>query len=56
MKKYIYFFLLFLYAMGAIGGIGHTIYIGEYVTAACIAVVAFMGFPTAVNYWKYLND
>ena len=51
MKKYIYFFLLFLYVIGTIAGIGNCIYIGEYVTAVGVAVLAFMAWPTAVNYW-----
>ncbi len=55
MKKYIYFFLLFLYVIGTIAGIGNCIYIGEYVTAVGVAVLAFMAWPTAVNYWKYLE-
>lgn len=56
MKKYYYLVMLALYVVGAIGGIGHTLYIGEYVTAAGIAVLTFIGLPTAVNYWKFLND
>ena len=56
MKKYYYLVMLALYVVGAIGGIGYTLYIGEYVTAVGIAVLAFMALPTAVNYWKFLND
>ena len=55
MKKYIYFFLLFLYVLGTINGIGYSIYIHEYVTAVGVVVLAFMAWPTAVNYWKYLE-
>lgn len=56
MKKYYYLVMLALYVVGAIGGIGYTLYIGEYVTAAGIAVLAFMALPTAVSYWESLND
>lgn len=56
MKKYYYLVMLALYVVGAIGGIGHTLYIGEYVTAVGIAVLAFMALPTAVSYWESLND
>ena len=55
MKKYIYFFLLFLYLIGTINGIGYSIYIGEWVTAVGVAVLAVMAWPTAVNYWKYMG-
>ena len=55
MKKYFYFVMLFLYVLGTINGIGYSLWIGEYVTAAGVAVLAFMAWPTAVNYWKYLK-
>lgn len=55
MKNYFYLLMLFLYAIGTIAGIGNCIYIGEYVTAAGIAVLAVMAWPTAVNYWKYIG-
>lgn len=55
MKKAFYFLMLCLYVLGTINGIGYSIYIGEYVTAVGVAVLAFMAFPTVVNYWKYLQ-
>ena len=55
MKKAFYFIMLFLYVLGTINGIGYPCYIGEYVTAIGVAVLAFMAWPTAVNYWKYLQ-
>ena len=55
MKKFFYLLLLFLYVLGTINGIGYSIYIGEYVTAMGVAVLAFMAWPTAVNYYKYLT-
>lgn len=54
-KKIFYGVMLFLYVLGTINGIGYSIYIGEYVTAVGVAVLAFMAWPTAVNYFKYLT-
>ena len=54
-KKIFYFIMLFLYVLGTINGIGYSIYIGEWVTAIGVAVLAFMGWPTVVNYWKFIN-
>ena len=55
MKKVFYMMMLMLYVLGTINGIGYSCYIGEYVTAIGVAVLAFMAWPTAVNYWKYLT-
>ena len=54
MKKIGYLIMLFLYLIGTINGIGYSLWIGEYATAFCVAVLAFMAWPTAVNYWKYM--
>lgn len=56
MRKIYYLIMLFLYVLGTINGIGYSIYIGEWPTAIGVAVLAFMASPTAVNYWKFLND
>ncbi len=56
MKKYFYFVMLFLYVLGTINGIGYSIYIHEYVTAIGVAVLTFMAWPTAVNYYKALTE
>lgn len=56
MKNVFCLVMLFLFVIGTIGGIGYTIYIHEYVTAAGIAVLSFMAWPTAVKYWKELNN
>ena len=48
--------LLFAYAVGTINGIGYSIYIHEYVTAICAAVLSVMAFPRAKNCWKELNS
>lgn len=54
-KKIFYFIMLFLYVLGTFNGICYSIYIGEWVTAIGVAVLAFMAWPTAVNYWKFIN-
>lgn len=56
MKKYFYFVMLFLYVIGTINGIGYSCYIGEYVTAIGVAVLAFMAWPTAISYYKYITE
>ena len=43
--------LLFCYLIGTFNGIGYSIYIGEWPTAICVAVLSFMAFPTAKNCW-----
>ena len=48
--------LLFCYLIGTINGIGYSIYIHEYVTAICVAVLSVMALPTARNCWKELNS
>ena len=55
MKKVFYMIMLMLYVLGTINGIGYSCYIGEYVTAIGVAFLAFMAWPTAVNYFKYLT-
>ena len=55
MKKICYFMMLALYVLGTINGIGYSCYIGEYMTAIGVAVLAFMAWPAAVNHWKYIN-
>lgn len=55
MNKVFYMVMLFLYVLGTINGIGYSCCIGEYVTAIGVAVLAFMAWPTAVNYWKFLQ-
>lgn len=54
MKKIFSLLILFAYAIGTINGIGYSIYIGEWVTAICVAVLSFMAWPTAVSHFKYM--
>ena len=55
-QKILALVLLFLYLIGAVAGIGNCIYIGEYVTAIGVAVLAVMAFPVAKKCWQELNS
>lgn len=44
--------ILFAYLIGTVNGIGYSIYIGQWVTAICVLVLAVMAFPTAYNVWN----
>ena len=44
--------ILAAYVIGTINGIGYSIYIGEWVTAVCVLVLAVMAFRTAHNVWN----
>lgn len=44
-KGGIWFFTIFLYIIAVIGGIGYSIYDGNYIIAAAIAVCAVLAFP-----------
>jgi hypothetical protein len=46
--------MLFLYVLGTINGIGYSCWIGEYVTAVGVAVLSFMAWPTAKDYFNQL--
>ena len=50
-QKILAMILLFCYLIGTFNGIGYSIYIGEWPTAICVAVLSFMAFPTAKNCW-----
>lgn len=55
-QKILALILLFLYAIGTVNGIGYSLWIGEYVTAISVAVLAAMAFPVAKKCWQELND
>lgn len=55
-NKFLAIFLLMAYLIGTVNGIGYSIYIHEYVTAICVAVLSFMAFPTAKACWEELNS
>lgn len=56
MKKILYFLALFLYGVGAIGGIGYSLYSGAWIIAIAVAVLAVMAFPTAKKFYHLLAD
>ena len=56
MAKFYYLTMLFLYVLGTINGIGYSIYIGQWLTAISVSVLAFMAFPTARFYYKNLTE
>lgn len=56
MKKILCFFALFLYVMGAVGGIGYCLYSHAYLIAIAVAVLAVMAFPTAAKIFNYIKN
>lgn len=48
--------ILAAYLIGTVNGIGYSIYIGEWVTAVCVLVLAVMAFPTACYVWDQLRN
>lgn len=56
MKKILYFIGLFAYAMAIIGGIGYTVYCKAYVIAIAVALMAYMAFPTAKDWFLKLTN
>lgn len=56
MKKMLYFFGLFAYALGAIGGFGYALYSKAYLIAVCVVVLAAMAFPTALKWYHKLVE
>ena len=53
-KNILFLIALMAYVIGTINGIGYSIYIGEWPTAVCIAVLSAMAFPTAKKMYNYL--
>jgi uncharacterized membrane protein len=61
LKKIVLFFMLCLYALGVIalgviGGIGYTLYHGAYAVTAGVAVLGYMAFGKAKEYFDYLTS
>lgn len=55
-KQFLSFIGICAYVMGTIGGFGFSVYGGSWPVAIAVLILAFMAWPTAFNYWKYLND
>ena len=56
MKKILYFALLFLWAMGILGGIGYSIYGGAWPIAVGVAVAAWLSWPKVTELFHNLTD
>ena len=55
-KQALCLLILAAYLIGTVNGIGYSIYIGEWVTAACVLVLAVMAFPTACYVWDTMRN
>ena len=47
--------MLALYVLGSINGVAYSIYIGEWPTAVGVAVLSYMAFFKAREYWTNLT-
>ena len=48
-KGILYAFVLMAYLIGTVNGICYSLYIGEWPTAICVAVLAVLAFPVVRN-------
>lgn len=55
MKQFIAFILLALYVVGVIGGIGYTLYDGEWPVAVGILALAYLAYPKAKECFEILK-
>lgn len=57
-KQFPSFIVLCLYALGAIGGTGWSLYNNSYVVAVGMVSLAVMAWPTVVHHYKilFVND
>lgn len=55
-KGFIYFALICLYILGAIGGIGYACNNHAYLIAIGVVVVAAIALPQVVKYFKALTE
>lgn len=56
MKKFLYFFAMCAYGVGAIGGFGYALYCKAYFIAACVVALAVMAFPKAKEFYNKLME
>ncbi len=54
-KQFFSFIMIVLYVLGSINGVAYSIYIGEWPTAIGVAVLAYMAFFKAREYWTNLS-
>jgi len=55
-KQFFSFIMLALYVMGSINGVAYSIYIGEWPTAIGVAVLSYMAFFKAREYYKNITE
>lgn len=55
-KKVLYFFVCLLWLLGLVGGVGYTIYYGQYPVAIGVAALGYMAFGKAKEYFDYLRS
>ena len=55
LKKVLSFVLLFLWAMGIVGGIGYSIYGGAWPIAVGVAVAAWLSWPKVTELFHNLT-
>ena len=56
MKKFLYFFGIAAYALGAIGGFGYAMYSHAYLIGICVVILAVMAFPTLKKFYLKLTE
>ena len=56
MNKIVYLLLLFLTAIGIIGGIGYSIYSNAYVISVGLIATAYVAWPGIKDLYKKLSD
>ena len=54
MNKLFYFFMICLYLLGTIGGIGNAVYNKSYLIAVGVAAVGYMAFGKVKGYFDNL--
>ena len=56
LKKVLSFVLLFVWAMGIVGGIGYSIYVGAWLISVGVAVAAWLSWPKVTELFHNLTD
>ena len=55
-KKFLSFFELCAWFIGAVGGFGYALYNKAYFIGACIVVLAWMAWPSVRKCWDNLHE
>lgn len=56
MKEAFYFFMICLFFLGVIGGVGCSIYSGSWPVVIGVVAVGFMAWPKLVEYFKKMTN